>query len=133
MRVMSLFRVSAHRARLALVALALLLAPTLSMSAARADADAAFTRLATENFADIEAGITKLAASGSDKAQAALDALTDSRLFYRPSDKAVFIKLPAGGMSMPGPALHRPPTPAPSSRSASIIVSDAPSRRQWAP
>jgi urea transport system permease protein len=79
------------------VLLALVFGALWSIAPVRAqDADAAFTKLATENFADIEAGITALAGSGSDKAGPALDALTDSRLFYRPSDKAVFIKTADG-------------------------------------
>jgi urea transport system permease protein len=96
MRVLLQLRGPGFRARLALVLAGLLCLPLLLAVPARADAEAGFARLATDNFADIEAGITELAASGSDKAPATLDALTDSRLFYRPADKAVFIKTPDG-------------------------------------
>lgn len=94
---MPLLRVQATFARFAFLVLLSFGAALNLVQPARADADSAFTRLATEAFADIEAGITELAATGSDKAAAALDALSDSRLFYRPSDKAVFIKTPVGG------------------------------------
>ena len=85
--------------------------------AARAQdaADAAFTRMATEAFPDIEAAINDLAASGSPRAQPALEALNDSRLVYAPSDKRVFIKMPDGsfldartGSKVEAPAATRP-------------------------
>ncbi|MCP8940636.1 urea ABC transporter permease subunit UrtB [Alsobacter sp. SYSU M60028] len=47
--------------------------------------------MATEQFAQIEAGIADLTASGSPLALPALEALADGRLYYSP-DKSVFIK-----------------------------------------
>jgi len=86
------------RLRALLTAIALLLVAGLPLHAQTAAQDpaAAIARLATDNFREIEAGITELAATGSDKAAAAIQALADGRLFYRPSDKAVFIRDAAG-------------------------------------
>ncbi len=94
---MPLLRVQATFARFASLVLLCLWVMLNTAQPVWADAEAGFTRLATEAFADIEAGIAELGASGTDKAAAALDALSDSRLFYRPADKAVFIKTPTGG------------------------------------
>ena len=86
--------------RHAVLLLALAAATLAGGQAVRAQdaADAAFTRMATEAFPDIEAGINDLAASGSPRAQPALEALNDSRLVYAPSDKRVFIKMPDGSL-----------------------------------
>ena len=86
------------RLRALLTAFALVLAAALPLHAQTAAQDpaAAIARLATDNFREIEAGITELAATGSDKAAAAIQALADGRLFYRPSDKAVVIRDAAG-------------------------------------
>jgi len=64
---------------------------------ARAD-DAAIVlkRLATDNYGEIESGVTALAASGLPVSEAVLNALADSRLSYRPSDKAIFFKDASG-------------------------------------
>ena len=74
--------------------LAVLAAFVAGPPAARAQdaADAAFGRMATENFNDIEAAIGALAATGSGRAQPALEALTAGNLVYRQADRAVFIK-----------------------------------------
>jgi len=53
-------------------------------------------RLATDNYADIESGIAALAASGLPSSETVLNALGDSRLNYRPSDKALFYKDTSG-------------------------------------
>ena len=86
--------------RHAVLLLALVAATLAGGQVARAQdaADAAFTRMATEAFPDIEAGINDLAASGSPRAQPTLEALNDSRLVYAPSDKRVFIKMPDGSL-----------------------------------
>ncbi len=60
------------------------------------DASLVLKRLATDNYGDIEAGVAALAASGLSVSEAVLNALADSRLSYRPSDKALFIKDPSG-------------------------------------
>ncbi len=52
----------------------------------------AFAKLASDNFADIEAGISALAASGAPTAALVIEALGDNRLSYRASDKALFVK-----------------------------------------
>ncbi len=61
-------------------------------AAAQTGADAAYGRLASDNYSDIEAGIAGLATSGDPKAGAVLRALTDGRLLYRPDDKALAVK-----------------------------------------
>ena len=53
-------------------------------------------KLASDSYADIEAGIVGLAAGGDPRAGAILGALADGRLLYRPSDKALFIKEGSG-------------------------------------
>ncbi|WP_188515776.1 urea ABC transporter permease subunit UrtB [Alsobacter metallidurans] len=83
-------------ARLLAALLGLALASVASAPSRAADLDAAFARIATENFGEIEAAIGDLAATGDPKAAAALQALTDSRLVYAPADKGVFIKAPDG-------------------------------------
>ncbi len=60
------------------------------------DASIVLTRLATENYSEIEAGVTALAASAIPSAEAVLNALADSRLSYRLSDKAIFFKDTSG-------------------------------------
>jgi urea transport system permease protein len=60
------------------------------------DANIVLKRLATDNYGDIETGITALAASGIASSEAVLNALADSRLSYRPSDKAIFFKDASG-------------------------------------
>ncbi|AWB22212.1 urea ABC transporter permease subunit UrtB [Methylobacterium currus] len=61
-------------------------------AAAQAGPDAAYARLASDSYSDIEAGIAGLATSGDPKAGPVLRALTDNRLLYRPDDKALAIK-----------------------------------------
>jgi len=61
------------------------------------DASLVLKRLATDNYGEIEAGVAALAASGLPVSEAVLTALADSRLSYRPSDKALFIKDTSGG------------------------------------
>ena len=76
-------------------ALALLLGlslAALSPAFAAGDPEAAFAKLATDSYSDVETGIVALAASGAKTAPAALDALADARLFVRAADKAVVIK-----------------------------------------
>ena len=55
-----------------------------------------YARLASDSYGDIEAGIAGLGVSGDPRAGAVLAALADGRLFYRPSDKALFVKQGAG-------------------------------------
>ncbi|HKH96717.1 MAG TPA: urea ABC transporter permease subunit UrtB, partial [Beijerinckiaceae bacterium] len=64
--------------------------------AAAGDPEAAFAKLATDSYSDVEAGIVALVASGAKTAPAALDALADGRLFVRAADKAVVIKTADG-------------------------------------
>ncbi len=64
-------------------------APVLAQDAPPADA---YTRLASDSYGDIEAGIAGLAASGDPRAGAVLGALAEGRLLYRPADKTLFIK-----------------------------------------
>jgi urea transport system permease protein len=59
---------------------------------AQSPADAAYTRLASDSYAEIEAGIVGLAASGDPRTAPVIQALAEGRLFYRPSDKALFVK-----------------------------------------
>jgi len=66
-----------------------LAAPAVAQDAVPADA---YTRLASDSYGDIEAGIAALAASGDPRAGAVLSALGEGRLLYRPADKALFIK-----------------------------------------
>jgi urea transport system permease protein len=54
--------------------------------------NAAFQRLASDSFSDIDAGVTALAASGAPTAEATLRALAEGRLLYDPVSKAVFIQ-----------------------------------------
>ncbi|MFH6785130.1 MULTISPECIES: urea ABC transporter permease subunit UrtB [Methylobacterium] len=61
-------------------------------AAAQTGSDAAYARLASDSYADIEAGIAALATSGDPKAGPVLRALIDNRLFYRPDDKALAVK-----------------------------------------
>ena len=61
-------------------------------AAAQTGSDAAYARLASDSYSDIEAAIAALAASGDPKAGPVLRALTDNRLLYRPDDKALAIK-----------------------------------------
>ena len=51
---------------------------------------ALFSKLATEKFDDIEAGVNALAASGDPQASAVIAALADGRLSYDPAAKALF-------------------------------------------
>ena len=53
-------------------------------------------RFATENFNEIDAAVTALAASGDEAAQTVIAALADRRLFYNPADKSVIYKDEAG-------------------------------------
>ena len=56
----------------------------------------AVAHFASDDYADIEEGITAVAASGDPRAAAILDALQDSRLFYSAAEKKVFIKDASG-------------------------------------
>jgi urea transport system permease protein len=67
-------------------------------STSKADDASAFARLATENYGDIETGIGAVAATGSPQAESVLAALGESKLFYRPSDKALFYKDMSGAL-----------------------------------
>ena len=80
--------------------------------AARADTPPVLARLATDNYAEIETGIAALAASGLQQAEAVLSALADSRLSYRPSDKALFYKDKSGAII--DAQTGQPPTEPPS-------------------
>lgn len=84
-------RVVLRSCRALALAFAALLAAQIGMARA-ADADAALTKLASDSYADIEAGIGGLASSGAETGPLVLEALGDSRLLYRPADKAVFVK-----------------------------------------
>ncbi len=53
-------------------------------------------RFATETFNDIVGAVNGLAASGSPRAAAVIEALRDGRLVYRQSDRNVFIRRPDG-------------------------------------
>ncbi|HYY84825.1 MAG TPA: urea ABC transporter permease subunit UrtB, partial [Beijerinckiaceae bacterium] len=79
----------------ALALLAGLMLAALSPAAA-GDPEAAFAKLATDSYSEVEAGIVALAASGAKTAPAVLDALADARLFVRAADKAVVIKTADG-------------------------------------
>ncbi|WP_406855955.1 urea ABC transporter permease subunit UrtB [Alsobacter sp. KACC 23698] len=83
-------------ARLLLALLGLALATLAPLPTRAADLDSAFARIATENFAEIEAAIGDLAGTGDDKAAAALQALTDGALTYSPADKGVYMKTANG-------------------------------------
>ena len=75
-------------AALKTLALAMLL---LVAGAVGAFADPAlFSKLATEKFDDIEAGVNALAASGDPQASAVIAALADGRLSYDPAAKALY-------------------------------------------
>src|SRR5215207_651031 len=96
-----------------------LLLPTLALAAAlwsavpvgAADFNAALTKLASDNYGDIEAGIAAVAASGSEGAAPVLEALGDNRLLYRPDDKAVFAKTKAGKLFDPRSGAELAETP----------------------
>ncbi|SED97639.1 amino acid/amide ABC transporter membrane protein 1, HAAT family [Rhizobiales bacterium GAS191] len=81
-----------------LAKLALLLAfLVVSLAPARAaDRAELMTRFATENFNEIEAAVTALAASGEETAQTVISALAERRLFYNPADRNVVYKDEAG-------------------------------------
>ncbi|MDP4025601.1 urea ABC transporter permease subunit UrtB [Methylobacterium sp. NEAU 140] len=51
-----------------------------------------YAGLAGDGYAEIEAGVSGLAASGDPRAGAILAALADGRLLVRPADKALFIR-----------------------------------------
>ena len=59
-------------------------------------ADAAYARLASDSYAEIEAGVAALAASGDPRAGAVIGALADGRLLYRPGDRALFLREGSG-------------------------------------
>jgi urea transport system permease protein len=59
----------------------------------------ALAKLASDNYADIEAGIAGLATSGSPAAPAVLEALGDNRLLYCPGDRTLAIKDKAGNLA----------------------------------
>ncbi|GJD49372.1 hypothetical protein OPKNFCMD_2102 [Methylobacterium crusticola] len=54
--------------------------------------EAAYARLASDSYGDIEAGIALLAASGDPRAGAVLRALADNRLLFRPDDRLLAIR-----------------------------------------
>src|SRR5918993_5784187 len=87
---------AAARLRLALALVSLILLG--SAHAASPEFEAALRRLATENFAEIEAGIGAVAATGDPAALPALQALSDGRLLYRQADRAVLIREPSGAV-----------------------------------
>ncbi|WP_132255387.1 urea ABC transporter permease subunit UrtB [Methylobacterium segetis] len=74
--------------RLLTLLLCLLAGPAL----AQAPGDAAYARLASDSYAEIEAGIVGLGASGDPRAGAVIGALADGRLLSRPADRALFIR-----------------------------------------
>ncbi|RVU21559.1 urea ABC transporter permease subunit UrtB [Methylobacterium oryzihabitans] len=61
-------------------------------AAAQSPADAAYGRLASDSYGDIEAGIAALATTGDPRAGAVLRALADGRLLYRADDRALAIR-----------------------------------------
>jgi urea transport system permease protein len=67
---------------------ALLLAPTVHAQGG----DDPFTPLATTNFDDLSRAVERLAASGHPQARATIEALNANRLFFRPADRAIFIR-----------------------------------------
>ncbi|WP_018260850.1 urea ABC transporter permease subunit UrtB [Methylobacterium sp. WSM2598] len=81
---------------------------------APAPAEAAYARLASDSYAEIEAGIAALAASGDARAGLVLGALADGRLLYRPEDRALAIRdgaaltLARTGAAVPGAEGFRP-------------------------
>ncbi|MEE7484921.1 hypothetical protein [Methylobacterium oryzae] len=56
---------------------------------AQAQAPDPYGQLAGDGYAEIEAGVSGLAASGDSRADAILSALSDGRLLVRPGDKAL--------------------------------------------
>jgi urea transport system permease protein len=81
-------------ARLMLLACLMLLVP---MAGAQADAvDTALSRFTTDTFDDTQKGIEVLAQTGHATAEDVLAALLSNRLFFRPLDKALFYRGPAG-------------------------------------
>ncbi|MGY2048511.1 urea ABC transporter permease subunit UrtB [Methylobacterium sp. JK268] len=71
-----------------------LAAMALAPVAARAQSptDAAYAKLASDNYSDIEAGIAALATSGDPRAGAVLKALADGKLLFRAEDKTLAIQ-----------------------------------------
>src|SRR5205823_4489382 len=59
---------------------------------ALAQAPDPYGRLANDGYAEIEAGVTGVAASGDPRADAILAALSDGRLLVRPADKTLLIR-----------------------------------------
>src|ERR1700751_3347914 len=59
------------------------------LTAAFADA-AAQSKLASEKFDDIEAGVSALATSGDPQASAVIGALADGKLTYDPASKVLY-------------------------------------------
>ncbi|MEE7448714.1 urea ABC transporter permease subunit UrtB [Methylobacterium radiotolerans] len=59
---------------------------------AQAQAPDPYGQLAGDGYAEIEAGVSGLAASGDSRADAILSALSDGRLLVRPGDKALLIR-----------------------------------------
>ena len=67
--------------------------------AARADAlDAALQRLAADSFPETAKAIEEIAASGSPRAAAILDALAGRRLLWSAAEKAVYYRDSAGNV-----------------------------------
>src|SRR5689334_13287108 len=82
---------------LRLLAACLLAASLLpGLALAQGGAEGAFAKLAADSYAETEVGIATLSASGAATAPMALEALSEGRLFFRPGDKAVFVKSKAG-------------------------------------
>ncbi|QCK85837.1 urea ABC transporter permease subunit UrtB [Phreatobacter aquaticus] len=76
-----------------LLLLATILIAALGIQPVRAqDNSALIQRFATENFGEIANAVTALAASGSPRAAAVIEALRDSNLVYRQGDRVVFIR-----------------------------------------
>ncbi|AWN42994.1 urea ABC transporter permease subunit UrtB [Methylobacterium durans] len=72
--------------------LALLLCLLAGPARAEAPADAAYARLASDSYAEIEAGVAALGPSGDPRAGAVIGALADGRLLFRPADRTLFIR-----------------------------------------
>src|SRR5437879_3752468 len=80
-----------HRGRWAAVLLAIALAFAAGPLRAAGLQDA-LAHFATDDYSEIEAGITAVAESGDPRAASILEALQDDRLFYSAERKSVFYK-----------------------------------------
>jgi urea transport system permease protein len=84
-----------------------------SRAHAQSDPAPALQRLATDNFAEIEAGVAALAATAAPSALPVIEALRDGRLQYRAADKSLFIRALNGALTeaATGTAPASPPGP----------------------